>query len=404
MGLNRRVAALAVSGTRVLVVEAPGWWTVRADVEREVRQRGWSLALSPADADALVVCGRPGERLGAAIEAVWDQLPGPRAREAVAGAGALGALDRVGAALLDHDGQRADAVGRQQRPPPPDDDGAGSDMDGMDMSGDGGDMGMDGMDMAPDGIELAGGFEGDRDALEMDVLHVTLGPVLPAWPAGVVLHATLSGDVLVEAEFDVLDDDLPPADGDEPDRPAVPAGSALVAARGCDRAVALLLLAGCDDLALGLQRVRDDLLAGAAPVDVGSTLERLVRRVSRSRLLRWSLRGLGGLDDAALEHHHLPARCRGDVHDRLLALLEGCLDAVREPSTAEVVDDAGVAARARAALPALVTGYELAAARLVLASLPLDAALPATPPVGAGRPCADGAGSATGTGPAGDAP
>lgn len=353
MGVRERVAALAVGGARVMLVEAPGWWTVRAGVEREVRTRGWSLALSPADADALVVCGLLGERLRAAVEAVWEQIPGPRAREVVTGAGASGALDRVEAALLDQEGQRADAVGRQQRPSPPDDgtatdgESGGTDRDGMDMS----------TDMSPDGIELAGGFEGDRDGLEMDVLHVTLGPVLPAWPAGIVLHATLSGDVLVEAEVEVLDDVLP-----DPGRPRA------VAALRCDRAVALLVLAGADDVAAGLRRVRDDLLAGTEPDRVRPALERLARTVERSRLLRWSLRGLGRLDEAALGRHGLPASCGGDVHDRLVALLGDALGALRGAGDH---DDGDVAQRARAAVPALVVGYELAAARLVVASLPL---------------------------------
>lgn len=367
MGLNRRVTALAVGGTRVLLVEAPGWWQVRAGVEREVRQRGWSLALSPADADALVVCGLPGDRLQAAIEAAWEQVPGPRAREVVTGAGALGAVDRVEAALLDQEGQRADALGRQQRPPPPDDDmdmdmsgSESSAVDSMDMSGGMGRGGMDmSMDMAPDGIELAGGFEGDRDGLEMDVLHVTLGPVLPAWPAGLVLRAMLSGDVLVEAEVEVLDDGLPD-----------PGGLPAVAALRCDRAAMLLALAGADDVAAGLRQVRDDLLAGTEPDRVRPALERLAHKVERSRLLRWSLRGLGRLDDAALEHHGLPASCGGDVHDRLLALLAAAVDALRGAGDHDH-DDVDVAQHARAAVPALVVGYELAAARLVVASLPL---------------------------------
>ena len=49
--------------------------------------------------------------------------------------------------------------------------------------------------MSPDGIPLAEGAE-DRDGLEMDVLHLPLGPVLAHWPAGVVLRVTLHGDVV----------------------------------------------------------------------------------------------------------------------------------------------------------------------------------------------------------------
>lgn len=47
MGLRQLLAAQAVRGARVLLVEAPGSWQVRARTERAVLQRGWSLALSP---------------------------------------------------------------------------------------------------------------------------------------------------------------------------------------------------------------------------------------------------------------------------------------------------------------------------------------------------------------------
>src|SRR5699024_5964325 len=64
--------------------------------------------------------------------------------------------------------------------------------------------GHGGMDMAPGGIPLAQGGE-DRDGLEMDVLHLALGPVLPFWPAGLVLRCSLQGDVVVDAEAAVID-------------------------------------------------------------------------------------------------------------------------------------------------------------------------------------------------------
>ncbi len=57
------------------------------------------------------------------------------------------------------------------------------------------------MEMAPAGISLAGGAE-DRDGLEMDVLHLPLGPVLPHWPAGLVVRCVLHGDVVAEVEVD----------------------------------------------------------------------------------------------------------------------------------------------------------------------------------------------------------
>src|SRR5699024_755889 len=64
--------------------------------------------------------------------------------------------------------------------------------------------GHGGMDMAPGGIPLAQGGD-DRHGLEMDVLHLALGPVLPFWPAGLVLRCSLQGDVVVGAEAAVID-------------------------------------------------------------------------------------------------------------------------------------------------------------------------------------------------------
>ena len=62
--------AIARSATRrahVLLVEVPNQWRTRATVERAVLARGWSLAVSAADADLLVVCGRPRPQLEEAI-------------------------------------------------------------------------------------------------------------------------------------------------------------------------------------------------------------------------------------------------------------------------------------------------------------------------------------------------
>ncbi len=114
---------------------------------------------------------------------------------------------------------------------------AGDDGDDMDMGGDDMDMDMD-MEMAPSGIPLAEGGE-DRDGLEMDVLHLPLGPVLPHWPAGLVLRCALQGDVVVEATAEVLaaaDAADGPDGSDGPDRPLpTPEPSADErAARCCD--------------------------------------------------------------------------------------------------------------------------------------------------------------------------
>src|SRR5699024_10599404 len=90
------------------------------------------------------------------------------------------------------------------------------------------------MDMAPAGIPLAEGGE-DRDGLEMDVLHLPLGPVLPFWPAGLVLHCSLQGDVVVDATASVID-----ATEHRAGAPGRPTDHASATVTQCDQVMALL--------------------------------------------------------------------------------------------------------------------------------------------------------------------
>lgn len=80
MGMRDGLARSAARGAHVLIVEVPGHWQTRSAVERSALERGWSLALSPADADVLVVCGEPGPRRNKVVDLVWHQMPGPRVR------------------------------------------------------------------------------------------------------------------------------------------------------------------------------------------------------------------------------------------------------------------------------------------------------------------------------------
>ncbi|WP_298752573.1 hypothetical protein [uncultured Serinicoccus sp.] len=345
--------------------------------ERAVLERGWRLACSPADADVLVVCGTPGPRLAEAVDLVWEQLPGPRVRIDVLNRSELtDALPGAHAGLLDDDHHRRDA---RDRPGAPDllagreaeDEPSGheSHSDHADHGGDEGsdepsgheghgnhaDHGGHDMEMSPGGIPLAEGDE-DRDELEMDVLAVRLGPVLPHWPAGLVLRCSLQGDVLTGARAELLGAEH--EDGDAADRRT----------RALDRVVSVLALAGWEDAAECARRVRDAPATGdARPTTTDRPtaspgLARLRRRVRRSRMLRWSLRGLGPLTADDVRRLGLPEDAGGDAYDRLLHLL----DDVDEPAP-----PGGRQAVPVDALADPVVGLDLAAARLVLAGLGL---------------------------------
>lgn len=344
MGLSDRLATAAVRRAHLLVVEVPGHWQLRALVELTATARGWTVAASPGDADVLVVCGTAGQRLAERIDQVWHQLPGPRARVAVTEVDEVdGALDEAAADLLDTDRHRRDA---RERPP-------GTTLLPQQHAD---------AEMAPSGIPLAEGGE-DRDALEMDVLHLSLGPVLPHWPPGLVLHCALQGDVVVGASAEVLDVGAP-----EP----APAG-----ARRCDALAGLLALAGWDDAAAQARWARDLLLAGDSGA-AAARLDRLARRVSRSRTLRWSLRGLGRVEPETARRLGLPETATGDCHDRLVSLLSQSRRAVRDGDVAEAV------APPAGHLATLVTGLDLAAVRLVVASLGAPGIAAARPEEGAG--------------------
>lgn len=196
------------------------------------------------------------------------------------------------------------------------------------------------------GMEMPGGLPmadlgADRDGLTLDRLHLPLGPVLPDWPAGLVVRVTVQGDVIQVAAAEVLD------------AGHVPSSSWLRGdgvARELDGLARFLGVAGWDDAAAHARRLRDARLGGGAPADeLAKPVAELVRRVRRSRTLRWLIRGIpaGPSDVAAL----LEAR---------LGAIEAMLavpDAPALPRTA--VDD----------LPDLVVGAEFAAARLIIAAV-----------------------------------
>lgn len=362
------------STPRPLVVSAPGGRAVRLAVERLARERGWELAASPADADLLVVCGTPDAALAEAVERVWSQLPSPRARANIGFAELVGQeLDRARAHLVDRVRQRDDAAGRAATVPTgdatesgPDAHAAHDDAPDHDQHGTAGDhvTAMDehgpqshGDRHAPadhdmhmmHGGEVAGlpmaDRAPDRDGLTLDVLHVTLGPILADWPAGLVVAVTLQGDVVQSAQVEVIGDAWSSWDGP-------PAAAAL------DSLTRLLAVCGSSTAARTARRLRDDVLAGVAD---DAEVTRFARRLRRSRTLRWATDGLGWLED---RHGVLGGDATQRWH-RWVATVEGAGPAAH----GSPADRARVAL---AELPRLLEGQELAAARVVVASLDPD--------------------------------
>ena len=372
------------------MVEVPGWTSVRMEIERELARRGWPAATSPADADVLLICGMPGAEFAEVCDRLWSQLPGPRARVDIVFTGdAASSLDRAAAHLLDERRQRDDARSRLRllsddkaqneheheheheqlvdaggMDPSDHEEPAGENRDvTMNHESDAPSMDMDhpmDMDMEPGGIPLAEGGP-DRDGLEMDVLHVPLGPVLPDWPAGLVVSCALQGDVIVSADVRVLgrmrgDEPLIHADVDS-------ARSAIL--WRCDSAARLLSLAGWGSAALGIRAIRDDLLAGAQGEDVAQRLAQMSARVRRSLLLRWSLKGIRTADGSSASV---------EVRSRLLAWLREAEETARSGSTGHVRSSRDMQQALLDAIPALVEGLDLGTVRLAVAGLGLDTA------------------------------
>lgn len=382
MGVTSVLARWASTSVHVLVVEVPGSDESRMLLEAELDRRGWSVALSPADADLLAVCGIPGNELRTACDLVWNQLPGPRSRASVTTAAALSALlDGAAAHLVDDSRQREDARVRSQHvaatdPTPDADEHEGmshEDMDhgGIDRGMDHGAMDHGGMDMPmPGGIPLAGGGD-DRDGLEMDVLNVPLGPVLPHWPAGLVVDCVLQGDVIVSAQARILPAASASA-SEEAMTGVVDARRRVI--RLCDQASQLLALAGWQAAAQNARRLRDASLRGADLTDHGAELDRLRRRVERSTLLRWSLKGLTLTGSATRDvGADLSIRHRLIGWLREAAELAGTTPGGR-PIAGHDANRAQEAQDLLDALPDLLRGTDLGTARLLIAGLGLDTA------------------------------
>ena len=344
--LTRAAAARA----HVLVAEVPGSFEERVALERAIDHMGWCMAESAADADVLAVVGAPDEAFAAVVDHVWEQMSEPRVRIQVpAGSEARALLNeareqlRLGARRLTGPDVRrgftpsADAVAHGH-----DDQDGAEHGDHEDPDSDGG---HNHSAMMPDGIPLAEGAE-DRDGLEMDELHLPLGPVLAHWPAGVVLRVTLHGDVVVQAEVEQL----------ATPRAGQPGGLIVRAARLLDAAGSVLVLAGLPAEAAQARRLRDRCLDGE--LDDGREVAQFGDRVGRLRVLRWVLGGLT-VDDGQGGSEQL--------RERLTSLFERARAELDGEATPRATQGAQ-------ALPALVRGMELAGVRLWLAAMAPDLA------------------------------
>jgi hypothetical protein len=416
---------LRLSVPRAFVFAVPGSTAIRLTVERALRERGWAEALSPADADILVVCGDGEVGMTAMTDRVWDQIPSPRSRIRIAAQEAVPAqLDEAKSALLDLGALRMDATTREQEQAVAVESAssamnlsaAGHDHGAMGSSAGGHDHGADhdraAMTMPPGGHDhaamtmpaggqdhvardMSGGGDhdqgsdhdkmgmvgglamarrgDDRDGLKLDQLHVALGPVLPDWPAGLVLRLVLQGDIAQSADLEVMGEN---GGGSFWMRAADDATveARFGAAAAADSLQRLLAVAGWRSAALTGRWLRDELLSAESDAPSHPRFVRWIRRVRRSRTLRWSTNGLG-IVDATEPNEEL----RGDATARWIRWTDEILAVAARPSGGSIAlvspATTGRAARARAAislLPSLVTGQDLSSVRLIVASLDPD--------------------------------
>ncbi|AQS66699.1 hypothetical protein [Streptomyces pactum] len=412
MDVTRRLLRAVAARPRVLLVTLPGGTAVRLAAERHLRLRDWPVAATPAEADLLVVAGPDRPETRPPLTRLWRDMAAPRARVHAP------TVDDVERALndgrtrlgsptdADADAGHPERAGREEHGGRNQALGGGHDAHGahgVDHGDGGGGHGDGGGGHGDDGMEMPGGLPmaergEDRDGLTLDRLHVPLGPFLVDWPSGLTVRLVLQGDVIQQA-------DLAEPTGHAGEAPApfwaepwlrAEAGEAVTVGEAARRRSAahldslgrLLAVAGLPAEAVAARRLRDDLLAGAATAAYAPGLARFAHRVGRSRTLAWLTRGIGGLDTEEAREAGVSgpaARAGGDVTDRYrqwLTDLLGDVGRLDEPALLE--PDVQESPRGHwrtghppsaalvALLPRLLTGTELAAARLVVAGLDPD--------------------------------
>jgi len=338
--LRATLGRWAARRPHVLLVDSPGHAPGRLAAERWCRGSGAVLADSPADADILVVAGPVDGVLAIAVDELWRQMPGPRIRvDLDADEDVAAQMDTARSALADpaHE-DRGDEWDEGSDPH------TGHDMgdDGDPHAGhDMGDMQM------PAGLEMADRAE-DRDGLKLDFVPFALGPVLPGWSTGLVVDVVLQGDVVQEATarpFTVTQESF---------WHSQPKAARFDCAA---RLLTVLDWPGATDRAAA---VRDRLLDSGHDATATAWADRLRRHVARSRLVRADLAGLAVVD-------------RNDALGRLLSWL--MIEGDQLPFAGSI--DEGLRA---------IEGLEFSAARLALASLPIDLGSEVTAPTDGHRP------------------
>lgn len=222
--------------------------------------------------------------------------------------------------------------------------------------------------------------------------------MLPDWPAGLVLHTTLQGDVVQRADPQLIDAGTAAPSTPFWDEPwlralageTVPRREAARrrAAAHLDSLARVLGVAGWPDAAHAARRLRDETLAGVEAAALRARFELVARRVRSSRILRWMTGGLGRLDATTARAYGVagPAfRAGGDVTSRLLQWLYECAGALEGADDERPLgphDTSGPRGRVEGSdwpsqglvdvLPTLLEGTEFARARLVVASLDPD--------------------------------
>ncbi|MBC9729222.1 hypothetical protein [Streptomyces sp. TRM68367] len=385
MDLTAALLRVAAARPRVLLVPMPGGTGVRLAAERELRRRDLPPALTPAQADILLVTGPDCTGLSAPVDRLWEDMPAPRVR-------AHAQTAEEAAAVIET--ARSRLAVRTARPPADTGHNTGGSGDGSadHHAGHGG-----GQSDMPAGLPLAGRGP-DRDGLTLDQLHVPLGPLLADWPTGLTLRLTLQGDVVQEAAVEVTRAGASASATrfwTEPWQRAVAGEAVQVGAAVRRRAAArldslgrLLAVAGWPATATASRRLRDDLLDGAAGPGLHRRARRLARQVGRSRTLYWLTRGIGQLsatDARAAGVRGPAARADGDVPVRYRQWLTTVTEdvarldevALLDPDREEGPHGRWDATRPSSAglvqlLPGLLEGAELAAARLIVASLDPD--------------------------------